>query len=534
MEKQSYSHYMQACTKYSTNGGIKLNIKFNSLSVVNFKNHKTLDVKFSEITNICGRNGDGKSSIAEAITWCLYGNDPMGTKLDPTPIAEETPEGVKVELLLSVDGVQTFIGRALVKGKAKYFINEVPEKATKYSEFVESLFNKNLFLSLFNPTYFSSQHWQDQRTQLLQYVSEPLNKEILATLGKTHVSRLEELLKKHSLDDLEKIHRESFKNNDKAIERASERVLTLQEQLTKFEEAHDSSVNPEQIKKQIAEIVLKRDALDEERHKQRELSIQRERKIAAIEGLGNQIEQQKGFIEILKAEPVNEKCNTCGQPLTESSMQIVHESKRKRLTDLVEHGKLLVAKRKELQKELDSLPAFSDVEIDREASFALDEQIYPLKAILEAFKRIIQMKQEIEEASAAREKIQKERNVSQAIVESIKEFRKKRSELMVEKMDELFTTINVRLFEEQKNGDFKATFEIELDGKPYSKLSTAEKIKAGLEVIEVLSSQSDVIAPTFVDNAESILKFSKPSGQLIVARVVDKEFSVESQEIIAK
>jgi DNA repair exonuclease SbcCD ATPase subunit len=509
-----------------------LNIKFVSLAVLNFKNHTTLDVKFGDITNIEGRNGAGKSSIAEAITWCLYGFNPMGTKIDPTPIAEEPPEEVKVKLLLSVDGVKTLVGRSLVKGKAMYYINEVPEKATKYSEFVESLFDKNLFLSLFNPTYFSSQHWQDQRTQLLQYVSEPLNKEILAPLGKTHASRLEELLKKHSLDDLEKIHLESFKNNDKAIERASERVLTLQEQLTKFEEAHDSSVEPEQIKKQIAEIVAKRDALDKERRSAQQFSNQRMKIEMQIENLKSDILRQKNLIEQKKAAPVVENCSTCGQLLDEESLETVNEYKKTQISAAIAEGKEMVAQLKKLGKQLEELP--KAIEVDHAATFALDEQIYPLKTKLEASKRIDQLKEEIEEASAAKEKIRKERNTSQAIVKSIKEFRTKRSELMVKKMDELFTTINVRLFEEQKNDDFKATFEIEMDGKPYSKLSTAEKIKAGLEVIEVLSSQSDVISPTFVDNAESILKFTKPSGQLIVARVIDKEFSIESQEVMAK
>jgi DNA repair exonuclease SbcCD ATPase subunit len=511
-----------------------LNIKFVSLAILNFKNHTTLDVKFGDITNIDGRNGAGKSSIAEAISWCLYGFNPMGTKIDPTPIAEETHEEVKVELLISVDGVQTLIGRSLVKGKAQYYINEVPEKATKFSQFVESLFDKNLFLSLFNPTYFSSQHWQDQRTQLLQYVSEPLNKEILATLGKTHANRLEELLKKHSLDDLEMILKESFKKTSTAIERAGERVFTLQEQLTKFEEVHDSSLDLELIKKQIAEIVAKRDALDKERLSQMGANTDRSRLEAKVEVFKRDIIQAKERIERIKNLEIKEDCSTCGQQLKEDSIEKVKVSHKNKITEEIGRAKEIQIQYQELVKELDALPALFEIShANVSEAHELGDQIYLLKAKLEAFKRINQLKEEIEEATAHRESIRKERNTSQVIVKSIKEFRTKRSELMVKKMDELFTTINVRLFEEQKNGDFKATFEIEMDGKPYSKLSTAEKIKAGLEVIEVLSSQSDVISPTFVDNAESILKFTKPSGQLIVARVIDKEFSIESQEVMA-
>ncbi|WP_416729236.1 AAA family ATPase [Fictibacillus sp. JL2B1089] len=508
-----------------------MNIRFERLSVSNFKNHKSLTVEFKDINSISGRNGAGKSSIGEAITWCLYGVDSVGTKIDPTPIGEEVPENIAVDLLIAVDEVSILLTRSLVKGKAKYHINDVPKKAKEYEQLVEGLFNKNLFLSLFNPNYFSSQHWQEQRSQLLQYVSEPLNKEVLVAISKTGAKHLEPLLKKLSLDDIEASHKELFKKNDKLVERAAERVITLQEQLDKFLGVHDANQDPEQIKKQIDEIVAKRNTLDDERHKQRDLSIQRERKAAAIESLRDQIAQQKKFIDSLKAEPVKENCHTCGQPLTESSLQVVHESKRKRLAELVEDGKALVSQRKKLQAEFEELPTFSEVEIDREASFALDEQIYPLKAKLEAFKRIDQLKEEIEEAAATKETIRKERNKAQAVTEAVKEFRTKRAELMVQKMDELFTTINIRLFEELKNGELRATFEIEMDGKPYSKLSTAEKIKAGLEVIEVLSQQSDVIAPTFVDNAESILKFTKPSGQLLTATVKDCDFEISTKSI---
>lgn len=506
-----------------------MNIRFERVSVSNFKNHKSLIVEFKDITNIAGRNGAGKSSIGEAITWCLYGFDMVGSKLDPTPIGVEVPEEIKSELLVSVDGVSTLLTRSLVKGKAKYHINEVPKKATEFDKTVESMFDKKLFLSMFNPVYFSSQSKNDQRDLMLRYVSEPLNKEVLAAMSKTGSKHLEHLLKKEKLEDTEERNKELFKKNDKLVERAAERVITLQEQLDKYLEVHDSNQDPEQIMKQIDEIVAKRNSLDDEWNKQRGLSVKRGTTMAAIDGVRTQIENLKKLIESKKTQPVLEDCHTCGQRLTDEALEKVHENKKDQLKEHVEHGKKLVAQRKELQAELDALPMA--VEIDRRESFELDEQIYPLKAKLDAFKRVDQLKEEIEEAAAAKEKIRKERNKAQSVVEAVKEFRTKRSELMVQKMDELFTTISVRLFEELKNGDLKATFEIEMDGKPYSKLSTAEKIKAGLEVIEVLSQQSDVIAPTFVDNAESILKFIKPSGQLITARVVDLDFTIITESL---
>ena len=67
-----------------------------------------------------------------------------------------------------------------------------------------------------------------------------------------------------------------------------------------------------------------------------------------------------------------------------------------------------------------------------------------------------------------------------------------------------------------------------MDGKPYRTLSLSESIRAGLELREVLSKQSDLIMPVFVDNAESITRFKEPSGQLIISRVVaGQELKIE-------
>nr|WP_231563745.1 ATP-binding protein [Anoxybacillus sp. KU2-6(11)] len=62
------------------------------MSLANFKNHATLEIEFGDITNIQGRNGAGKSSIGDAITWLLYGTDIMGNKLEPKPIGEDDAE----------------------------------------------------------------------------------------------------------------------------------------------------------------------------------------------------------------------------------------------------------------------------------------------------------------------------------------------------------------------------------------------------------------------------------------------------------
>ncbi|BCB04768.1 AAA family ATPase [Bacillus sp. KH172YL63] len=501
-----------------------MQIAFKTLALENFKNHKSLSVKFGEVTNIQGRNGAGKSSIGDAISWVLFGTDISGSKLDPRPIDSEEGTESKVELLVCISGKDVLFGRTQKK-TAKYFLNEVPKKATEFNEYLESQFDKNRFLSLLNPAFFFTQHWQDQRAQLLQYVSEPLNKEVLATLSKVDRERLEGQLKKYSLDDLESMHREKTKTAKTAYERASERVLTLEEQAKKDK---DDSFDVETAKKEIESLYKKRIAIDEDNAVRQKAIIYRNRLEGQVDNLSTQIANQKQVVQNIKDEQVKEECTTCGQALDEESILKVKENRQSRFNKEVQKGKELVQKVNELKKTLSEMPEVK--EINRDELLEIEDKLMELQMAVKASEQFKNLDADRNVAVEKKESIRKELVTSKAIVDAIKEFKSKRSELMVSKVDDLFTTISVKLYETLKNGEERATFEIEMDGKPYSKLSTAEKIKAGLELIEVLSKLSEVIAPTFVDNGESILNFTAPAGQLIVARVKDEDLNIKTVE----
>ncbi|MGY3716753.1 AAA family ATPase [Sutcliffiella cohnii] len=496
-------------------------ISLVKLTLTNFKNHESLEINFKDINYINGGNGAGKSSIGDATTWCLFGKDVFGSKLEPQPI--DTDLETKVELLIQVDENQYLIGRSQKKA-TKLYINEVPQKkATKFNEFISGLFDEKLFFSLFTPAYFFTLHWQEQRAQLLQFVKEPLNKEVLAEMSNLMKETLEGPLKKHSIDDLEEQHKDKKKLNESLYERAAERFLTLQEQLQKTTVEEFDEVA---VREKIEILSAKRKSLEDEIDNWYKKKQARNRIENQIDSLLDQIERQKSVVNRIKNEEIKEECSTCGQALDEESINKVKENRQARFNKEVMAGKELVSRLNELKKSLESMP--SPEEVDRTELSEVDEEIVNLQIKLRSVGKVEQLKKEVLEAEENKEKLRKEKNASVAIIDAIKKFRTVKSELMVKKVDNLFTKITVKLYEQLKNGDEKATFEIEMDGKPYSKLSTAEKIKAGLELIEVLSTQSEVIAPCFVDNAESILHFTSPPGQLIVARVVDEEFNIKT------
>ncbi|OCA84468.1 ATPase [Bacillus sp. FJAT-27225] len=489
-------------------------VKFLSLNLQNYKSHRNLEVKFGDLTKISGDNAKGKSSILESISWLFYGNDVLGSKVDPSPITYAADETM-VSLLLQIDGKNLLLGRGLKKGKAQYYINEVPSKAKEFDELLSSLFEKELFMSLFNPSYFPSLHWEKQRGLLLQYVSTPIAKEVLKHLPEAQAQALGAGLKKHSLEDMEKVHKENKNKKDKAYIAAQSRTKTLKESL----EANVPSVALDTLKVELSGLLKEREAIEkvtdsagDNNNKYNQL----QNRIKAL--LNERIRMQEEW-PTLKNEQIQGECRVCKQPLKDDALSAAEADKQARMQKFKKQFDQVVIERKELEEEFAKIE-YIDVSEQMEKLRALQERITPLELELTRHKNYEGVAKMVEQAEADEKETLKSLNDSIFILDSIKAFRAKEAKLQAEKVQALFTTLSVRLFDKQKNGEIKPTFEIEMDDKPYRKLSLSESIRAGLELRDVLSQQSELITPCFVDNAESITRFKEPNGQLIISRVV--------------
>ena len=95
-------------------------------------------------------------------------------------------------------------------------------------------------------------------------------------------------------------------------------------------------------------------------------------------------------------------------------------------------------------------------------------------------------------------------------------------ELQAAQLTPYMQHVEIRLKEIVKTtGESKDCFKVTYDGKLTNQLSASEKIKAGLEVSQLLKQLSGCVVPAFVDNAESITSSVKPdAGQCIECRVV--------------
>ncbi|WP_243343855.1 AAA family ATPase [Anaerococcus sp. AGMB09787] len=99
------------------------------------------------------------------------------------------------------------------------------------------------------------------------------------------------------------------------------------------------------------------------------------------------------------------------------------------------------------------------------------------------------------------------------------EYIKTYTNLVSDKINDLFIKVEFKLFDTQINGGIVETAEATYKGVPYGSLNSAAQINAGLDVIKSLSRHYDKQIPVFVDNAESINDIAETNSQLITLSV---------------
>lgn len=99
------------------------------------------------------------------------------------------------------------------------------------------------------------------------------------------------------------------------------------------------------------------------------------------------------------------------------------------------------------------------------------------------------------------------------------EYIKTYTHLVSDKINDLFTKVEFKLFDTQINGGIVETAEATYKGVPYGSLNSAAQINAGLDVINSLSKHYEKEIPIFVDNAESVNELVETQSQLITLSV---------------
>ena len=172
-------------------------IKINSLEITNFKCFRHKEFTFdSDVTTIRGRNGAGKTTIADAILFCLFGKNTAGQSdlelfktMEDGKVIPNLDHSVEMGLhVYPNDGsdvhcvtLKRTIKEVWVKKRGsdesvfknntcEYFVNGDSYTKADFEKYVGSLITEDTFKAITNPVYFPSLKWQTQRHFLAQMV----------------------------------------------------------------------------------------------------------------------------------------------------------------------------------------------------------------------------------------------------------------------------------------------------------------------------------------------------------------------------
>lgn len=102
---------------------------------------------------------------------------------------------------------------------------------------------------------------------------------------------------------------------------------------------------------------------------------------------------------------------------------------------------------------------------------------------------------------------------------TIELFSKRKTEVVEHKVNELFSVVKFKMFETLINGGEVETCVTTINGVPFADLNSASRINAGLDIINAISRHYDVVAPIFIDNAESINEIMATQSQQVRLQV---------------
>lgn len=217
------------------------NIIIKSLSLVNFKGIRALDLNFSDtVTVIAGDNGTGKTTVFDAFLWLLFGKDSTGrsdSNFNIKTLDENGKPILKIDhsvtAVLCVDGTDIKIQRVylekwekprgtteeiLKNHKTEYWINDVKLSTKKeFDARISEIVYEDVFKMITNPFYFTSLSADDQKNMLLDMAGTISDNEV-AQIKPEYVDLLAQLSGR-SLDE--------FKSEVAARKRACKEVLNV-------------------------------------------------------------------------------------------------------------------------------------------------------------------------------------------------------------------------------------------------------------------------------------------------------------------
>jgi DNA repair exonuclease SbcCD ATPase subunit len=176
-----------------------MRMTLKKIIIQNFKGCKDRVIDFTNRTAIKGVNGSGKTTVADAVMWTLFGKDSTGAgTFDIRPKDQDNNDvdfiEIKVESIWDVDGKELTLVKTQrqkwVKKRGSenqtfegnenlYEINTIPKSEKEFKAYIEAIIPEEVFRFASNTNAFMAQKAVDRRKTLFNLVSDITDTDVL-------------------------------------------------------------------------------------------------------------------------------------------------------------------------------------------------------------------------------------------------------------------------------------------------------------------------------------------------------------------
>lgn len=247
-------------------------IKITHIRIENFCGIKSLDSDFHKKTLIKGRNKKGKSTIRNAIMWCL--TDKMADGKSATGIRPHDENGVDtdfveivVEVTLLADGREIVIKKTqkqdwvkdrstqeqTFKGNVNEFeVNGIPKKEKDFKVYLEeNIASIDTLLFCLTPFSFLALDTKKRRAKLFELVSTFSNNDVIATDEK--FAELENELKDGTIEELIARSKKAISKFKEILKELPARIDEVAKQIVDMDFA-ELELQKNDLKRQLNEV----------------------------------------------------------------------------------------------------------------------------------------------------------------------------------------------------------------------------------------------------------------------------------------
>ena len=194
----------------------------------------------------------------------------------------------------------------------------------------------------------------------------------------------------------------------------------------------------------------------------------------------------------------------------------------------------LNARHNEVLAEIERLQATDDAEIVESLKIEkadLKSQLEEINKIIAQAANNVRIDEQITDMQKKQREYEQAKADAEKILHQLKEVSKRKNELLVEEINQHFGIVSWKLFDYQKNGEYKEVCVPMVDGKEFGvTTNTGREIQAKLDICNSFQRFFDMYVPVFLDGAESLNNEYIPAvdTQLILLSVSeDKQLKVE-------